>query len=445
VRTVLSITGRPYESCDGVSRRSFLKAGVLGLTGLTLADVLRLRAARAAQGKPAKDAAVILIWKGGGPSHLDLWDLKPAAPAEYRGEFKPIRTNVPGIDVSEHLPLSARQTDKFAIVRSVTHPDAGHESASHYLLTGYRPTNDIPSNEVPSYGSIVAKEKGPRRAGLPAYVAVPTAPRSTAAAYLGVAYNPFVVGADPSAANFSVRNLTLPNGISLARLENRRKLLASIDTLRRDADQTGLMEGLDAFTRKAFEMVTSPAARKAFAIGEEDAKTRDLYGRTNLGQSMLLARRLIEAGVTFVTVNAGGWDTHANNFEALKKQKLPPFDAGWAALVQDLHRRGLAQNTLVLVWGEFGRTPRINPQAGRDHWPGAQSVVLAGGGLKMGQAIGASDAKAEYPRERPLTPEDVLSTMYHFLGIDQNRDYLNEAQRPVKVLNSGTPIKELVG
>jgi hypothetical protein len=441
---VLDITGNNYWSCDGVSRRSFLKAGVLGLTGLTLGDILRLRADQKGTGLSPKDTSIILIWKGGGPSHIDTWDLKPAAPSEYRGEFKPISTNVPGIQISEHLPLSAKQMDKYAIVRSVTHPDAGHESASHYLLTGYRPTNDIPSNEMPSYGSITAKERGPRRPGLPAYIAVPTPPRSTAAAYLGVAYNPFSVGADPNGANFSVRNLTLPNGITMSRLDNRRKLLQSIDTMRREVDQSGLMDGLDAFTRKAFEMVTSPAAQKAFDIGKEDAKTRDLYGRSNVGQSMLLARRLIEAGVTFVTVNAGGWDTHANNFEALKKQKLPQFDAAWAGLMQDMYGRGMLNHTLVLVWGEFGRTPRINTGAGRDHWPGAMSVVLAGGGLKMGQAIGVSDAKAEYPKERPLTPEDVLSTMYSVLGIDRNIHYLNEAQRPIKVLNSGEPIKELV-
>jgi hypothetical protein len=442
---VLNVTGQNYRSCDGVSRRSFLQAGILGLTGLTLGDLLRLRADQSAAGKSAKDTSILLIWKGGGPSHIDTWDLKPAAPAEYRGEFKPIPTNVAGIQISEHLPLSAKQMDKFSIVRSVTHPDAGHESASHYLLTGYRPTNDIPSNEVPSYGSIVAKERGPRRPGLPAYIAVPTPPRSTAAAYLGVGYNPFSVGGDPNSANFSVRNLTLPNGISMSRLENRRHLLQSIDTMRREADQSGLMNGLDAFTRKAFEMVTSPAARKAFDIQQEEAKTRELYGRTSLGQSMLLARRLIEAGVTFVTVNAGGWDTHANNFEALKKQKLPQFDAAWAALMHDMHSRGMLQNTLVLVWGEFGRTPRINTGAGRDHWPGAMSVVVAGGGLKPGQAIGVSDAKAEFPKDRPLTPEDVLSTMYTVLGIDQTIDYKNEAQRPVKILNGGTPIKELIG
>ena len=442
---MFSITGGRHATCEGVSRRSFLRAGVFGLTGLTLADWLRLQSVRAADGRSTRDVSVILIWKGGGPSHLDTWDLKMNAPVEYRGEFKPISTNVPGVQISEHLPRSAKQMDKFSILRSVTHPDAGHESASHYLLTGYKPTNDIPSNEMPSYGSIVSKECGPRQAGLPAYLAVPTPPRSTAAAYLGVAYNPFAVGADPNAANFSVRNLTLPNGISMSRLEDRRKLLGTLDKLRRDTDQTGLMDGFDAFTRKAFEMVLSPAAQKAFDINKEDPATRDLYGRHTLGQSCLLARRLVEAGVRFVTVNAGGWDTHANNFEELKKRKLPQFDEAWSALIQDLHRRGQLDNTLVLVWGEFGRTPRINKDAGRDHWPGAMSVVLAGGGLKAGQVVGQSDVKAEYPKERPLTPEDVLATMYRVLGVDQNIEYLNEAQRPVKVLNAGEPIRELVG
>jgi hypothetical protein len=442
---MLEITGGGYQSCDGVSRRSFLRAGALGMTGVTLADVFRIRAARAEQGLPARDTSVILIWKGGGPSHIDMWDLKPDAPSEYRGDFKPIATNVEGIQIGEHLPLSAKQMDKFSIVRSVTHPDSGHESASHYLLTGYKPTNDIPAQEMPSYGSITARVRGPRRPGLPAYLAVPSAPRSSSAGYLGVPYNPFSVGGDPNSDKFSVKNLTLPGGIDLARLDNRKKLLGSIDGFRRESDRSGLMGGLDAFTAKAFEMVTGPAAREAFALGKEDAATRDLYGRNKLGQSLLLARRLVEAGVTFVTVNSGGWDTHANNFEALKSRLVPEFDKGWAALVQDLHRRNLDRDVLVLVWGEFGRTPRVNKDAGRDHWPGAQSVVFAGGGLKMGQAIGTTDDKAEKPRDRPLTPEDVLATMYRHLGIDIDQEFYNEAQRPLKILGGGEPIRELVG
>lgn len=438
---MLEITGGSDRGGDGLRRRAFFRVGVLGLTGLTLADWLRGRAfARSS----TPDTSVILIWKGGGPSHIDLWDLKPEAPAEYRGEFKPIATNVAGIQIGEHLPLSARQMDKFTILRSVTHPDAGHESASHYLLTGYRPTNDIPAQEMPSYGSITARVRGARRPGLPPYVAVPNPPRSSSAGYLGVAYNPFAVGGDPNGDKFSVRNLTLPSGMSLGRLEARRQVLASIDTFRRASDQSGLMQGLDDFTRTAFEMVTGPAARQAFALNEESAATRELYGRHTMGQSFLLARRLVEAGVTFVTIDAGGWDTHANNFENLKTKKLPPFDRAWAALVQDLHQRGLAETTLVLVWGEFGRTPLINKGAGRDHWPSAQSVVVAGGGMRMGQAIGSTDAKAEKPRDRPISPEDVLATLYHHVGVDINQEFYNEAQRPLRILNGGTPIPELL-
>lgn len=438
------MTGEGALGRVGVSRRGVLRSGVLGLAGLSLADILRFRA-EAGSGTATRDTSVILIWKGGGPSHIDLWDLKPEAPAEYRGEFKPIATNVEGISIGELLPLSARQMEHFSIVRSVTHPDSGHESASHYLLTGYRPTNDIPAQEMPSYGSIAARVRGPRRPGLPAYVTLPKTPRSAGAGYLGVAYNPFDLGGDPNSERFSVRNLTLPSGIDLGRLGGRRRLLDAIDTFRRDSDRSGLMDGLDAFTLKAFEMVTGPSARKACAIAEEDMATRDLYGRNPLGQAMLLARRLVEAGVTFVTVDAGGWDTHANNFERLKSKNVPPFDQAWAALMQDMHRRGLFQDTLVLVWGEFGRTPRINPGAGRDHWPGAQSVVLAGGGFGMGQVIGTTDAKAEAPRDRPITPEDVLATMYHHLGIDTEQEFDNEAKRPLRILNSGEPIRELLG
>jgi hypothetical protein len=442
---MLRINGPAYPNCDGLSRRNFLQAGFLGLAGLSLGDLLRVRVAQSAAGKTTRDVSVILVWKGGGPSHLDMWDLKPEAPAEYRGEFKGIDTNVPGIQVSEHLPLSAKQMDKFSILRSVTHPDAGHESASHFLLTGYKPTNDIPAQEMPSYGSIVGKQCGSRQAGVPPYVAVPRAPRSSAAGYLGAAHNPFSVGSDPNDNNFSVRNLTLPNGLPLSRLEGRRKLLDTVDGFRREADRTGLMDGLDAFTHKAFDMITSPAAQRAFAMNTEPEKSRERYGRSSMGQSMLLARRLVEAGVTFVTVDAGGWDTHGNNFEELKKRKLPQFDQGWSALLQDLHDRGQLEHTLVMVLGEFGRTPKINSGAGRDHWPGAMSVLMAGGGLKGGQAIGVTDSRAEYPKERPLAPEDVLSTMYYTLGVDQNVEFMNEAQRPLKILNSGEPIRELVG
>lgn len=414
------------------------------LGGLSLASFLRQKAMAEAAGKSTKDMSVILFWMGGGPSQLDMWDLKPDAPSEFRGTFNPISTNLNGLQVSEHMPRIAKVCDKLALVRSCTHGDAGHESATHTLLTGYKPTNDIPSNEAPSYGSIVAKEMGAKVEGFPSYVTVPTAPKSSLAAYLGVAYNPFETQGDPNGDNFTVQNLKVPQGLTLDRLENRRAILSHFDTLRRDVDASGLIGGMDTFAQQAYNIVTSPKVQAAFDIAKEDAKTRDLYGRTTWGQNTLLARRLVEAGVRFVTVNVGGWDTHANNFESLKNSKLPQFDAAFAGLIEDLSQRGQLDNTLVLAWGEFGRTPRINKDAGRDHWPNVFSVPMAGGGLKRGIVLGESDARAEFPKERPVSPQDVLATMYHQLGIDQTKNYTNDADRPVPILNYGEPIKELL-
>jgi len=440
---IIDVNQGSYRSCDGVSRRNFLKAGALAFGGLSLADVMRKQAAAGELAANGKDLSVILVWQGGGPSHLDMWDLKPQAPSEFRGTFNPIKTNLPGYQVCEHMPRIAKICDKLTILRSVTHPDSGHESASHMLLTGYKPTNDIPSNEMPSYGSIVGKEMGPRQAGFPAYVTVPTAPRSSAAAYLGVANNPFETHGDPNNKDFKVRNLKAASGISMERLENRRALLKHFDTLRRDADSSGVIQGMDAFSQQAFELVTSPKVQEAFDLSKEDPKLRDTYGRTTWGQSALLSRRLIESGVRFVTLNMGGWDTHNNNFEELKI-KLPTFDQSFAALIQDLDNRGQLDKTLVLVWGEFGRTPRINATAGRDHWSNVFSVVMAGGGLKRGVVLGESDARAEFPKERPVTPQDVLATMYHKLGVSREKTFNNEADRPVEILNLGAPIPEII-
>jgi hypothetical protein len=342
------------------------------------------------------------------------------------------------------MPRIAKIADKMTLIRSATHGDAGHESASHTLLTGYKPTNDIPANEAPAYGSVVAKEMGPRVDGFPAYITVPTAPKSSAAAYLGVAFNPFETQGDPNTENFDVRNLKVPGGLTLDRLENRRNILQHFDTLRRDIDSSGLISGMDTFSQQAYNIVTSPKVQAAFDISKEDVRTRDLYGRTTWGQNTLLARRLIESGVRFVTVNVGGWDTHANNFESLKNTKLPQFDQAFAALIEDLDQRGQLDNTLVMSWGEFGRTPRINKDAGRDHWPNVFSVAMAGGGLKRGFVLGESDARAEFPKERPVSPQDILSTMYYQLGIDQTKAYVNEADRPVPILSYGEPIREII-
>jgi Protein of unknown function (DUF1501) len=439
---MFSIGGKVYRCCDGISRRDLLKVGALSFGGLGLADLLRT----SAQASPSdrKDLSVILLWQGGGPSHLDMWDLKPEAPAEFRGSFNPIPSAIPGYQVSEHLPYSARVVDKLAILRSVSHPDGGHASAAHLILTGYKPTNDIPSNEVPSYGSIVGKELGSKQAGFPAYVTLPRSTLGMAASYLGVAYNPFETLADPNDPKFSVRNLKLPNGLTMPQLEHRMSMLKQFDRMRRDVDSSGLIAGMDAFTQQAWDLVTSPAVQEAFDIDREDSKLRDRYGRHDWGQNMLLARRLVESGVRFVTVDIAGWDTHGNNFEILKRDKLPKFDQSFATLINDLDERGRLDNTLVLAWGEFGRTPRINAGSGRDHWPNVFSVVMAGGGLKRGIVLGESDPRAEFPKERPMSPQDVLATMYHLLGIDRHQTFTNDANRPVEILNYGEPIHEIL-
>ncbi len=429
-----------------VTRRDFLGAGLLGFFGLTAADVLRGRAARAASGRPVKDTSVLLVWLGGGSSHIDMWDLKPDAPAEIRGEFQPIATNLPGVDISEHLPLSAKQMNRCALLRSVTHDDRDHASASHYLLTGHEPTSILNANETPSCGSVVARERGPRRAGLPAYVAIPEPPRSGQAGYLGAAYNPFAVGGDPAQEDYSVRNLSLSNGFPLDRLADRRRLLTALDDTRRHYEQSPQFAARDAFNEKAFDMIASPTTQAAFDLRREDVRTRARYGSTTFGQGLLLGRRLVEAGVTFVTVKNNGWDTHSDNFNTLKNQKLPELDRTWSALLQDVYDRGLDRNVLVILLTEFGRSWYINRgNAGREHWPQCNSIVLAGGGLRMGQVVGRSDSKAAWPKDRPITPEDLLATMYHFLGIDPGIEYLSEARRPIKVLGSGKPIEELLG
>ncbi|WP_439624952.1 DUF1501 domain-containing protein [Gemmata sp.] len=427
------------------SRRSFLRVGALGLGGLTLPGLLAARA-RAGQSPTSNEKSVILIWQAGGPSHIDMYDLKPNAPAEIRGEFKPISTNVPGIQIGELLPLQAKMFDKLSVVRSAYHTNAGHGMGSQWMQTGYHATIEVNDNIYPSTGSVVAKLKGANDPGLPAYVNLPRKVPFGSAAYLGASYNPFTPDATPNDAGFQVRNLRLPGRVSAERLENRKKLVADIDTLRRDVDAKGDISGLDTFYRDAMEMVTNTKAQQAFDVNKEAAKLRDKYGRNDLGQSCLLARRLVEAGVTFVSIQAGGgWDTHANNFTELKKKLLPQFDAGVSALVEDLCDRGLQDDVLVMAMGEFGRTPKINKDAGRDHWPGAMSVLYAGGGLKMGQAIGTTDSTAAYPTSKAYTPGCVLSTMYHVLGIDHRHVFYDDGKRPMPVLAEGDPIRELVG
>jgi hypothetical protein len=428
----------------GLTRRGFLRVGFLGLGGLTLAGHLRLRAE---QGKTTKDTAVILLYLSGGPSHIDMYDLKPDAPVEFRGEFREIATNVKGIRICEHLPLQARLMDKLAVVRSASHTNGAHGMGTHWMLTGYVPPLDLNDNFNPSCGSVVAKVRGANGPQLPAYVCLPSPTGNANAAYLGVAYNPFTPGSDPNDPNFQVRDLQLTPRVDLGRFRNRRELLKGLDTLRRDVDIHGAAAGYDRFYQDAFEIITSARCREAFDIHKEETRLRDRYGRDSNGQSVLLARRLVEAGVTFVTVNLGaslGWDTHSNNFEALKTANLPMYDRAVAALVEDLADRGQDKKVLVVSYGEFGRTPRVNGTAGRDHWPGAMSVLFAGGGLKMGQVVGSTDARAEYPKTRPFGPQDILATMYHTLGIDYRQEFRDGGQRPIPILNEGKPIEELI-
>ena len=427
------------------SRRSFLQVGSLGIGGLTLPNLLKQQAQAADAGQPVKKKSVILVWLAGGPSHLDMYDLKPNAPAEIRGEFRPIPTNVSGIEISEHLPRQAAIMDKLAIVRSAFHTNGGHGMGSQWMMTGYQPTLEVNDNIYPSIGSIVARTSGANDPAVPAYVNLPKPVSFGKAAYLGASYNPFSPESDPNSDGFQVRNLKLPGRVDLARMNRRRGLLSSLDTIRRDIDLQSDIAGLDSFYRDGLDMVTNDKAIKAFDIKSEEAPLRESYGRNDLGQSCLLARRLVEAGVTFVTVQAGGgWDTHGDNFKQLKDNLLPKYDQAVSALVQDLCDRGLQNDVLVMSFGEFGRTPKINPGAGRDHWPGAMSVLYAGGGLKMGQVIGSTNSNAEYPTTKPYSPGCVLSTMYHTLGIDYKHAFFDHAQRPLPILNEGKPIEELV-
>ncbi|MFO0871609.1 MAG: DUF1501 domain-containing protein [Pirellulales bacterium] len=439
---MLDLIGRGYRTCDGVTRRSFLRVGALGIGGLSLPNLLRLRAQA---GSTVNRKSVILIWQAGGPSHLDMYDLKPDAPAEFRGEFRPIATNVPGIDVSEHLPLQARILDKLAIVRSGCHTNAGHGMGSQWMLTGWQPTIEVNDNIFPCMGSVVARMKGTNEPGLPAYVNLPRPLGLGKAAYLGASFNPFSPDSDPNSDGFQVRNLRLTSRVDLARLDRREHLLGQLDTIRRDIDTKGDITGIDTFYRDALGMITNDKAQKAFDVRAEEPRLRDEYGRNDLGQSCLLARRLVEAGVTFVAIQAGGgWDTHGDNFKQLKDNLLPKYDRAVTALVSDLYDRGLQNDVLVMAMGEFGRTPRINGGAGRDHWPQAMSVLYAGGGLRMGQVVGATNDKAEYPTTRPATPGCLLSTMYQVLGINYKHVFYDQANRPLPILNEGQPIPELL-
>jgi hypothetical protein len=423
---MLTLWGSRQPFCDGISRRNFLQIGAFG-AGLTLAGMLRARAASG--GTSGKSA--IMIYLPGGPSHLDMYDLKPDAPKEFRGEFKPIATNVPGVQICEHFPMQARMWDKLAVVRSLVSVD---EHSDSLVMTGYS-ENANRTQHHPSLGAVVSKLRGAAASDIPPFVSLRGMTPGTEPGYLGVGHRPFTPDGQ------GVRNLRLPGGVDGTRMDDRKSLLSGFDDVRREIDATGTMRGLDSFATRAFDMVASGAVRKALDLTREEPRTRDRYKGV---EQFLTARRLIEAGVGCVTLAVGGWDTHSSNFKTLSRQ-LPQVDRGVANLVQDLHDRGLDKDVVTVMWGEFGRTPKINnSDGGRDHWSPCMSALVAGGGLKMGQAVGVSSARGEYPKDRRVTAPQVLATLYHALGIDPSRTFPNGSGRPMYILDDREPVSELI-
>ena len=433
------------RTCDGVTRRQMLKVGALGFLGLGLPEFLALEADAQAQAKKAgvkpkskRDVSVIMLWMGGGPSHVDTWDPKPKAGTDIVGPFNALETNVPGIFIGENLPKMSRMMDKLAIIRSITHGDGAHERAQHYMQTGYLP---LPTVEFPSYGAVIAREKGIQN-NLPPYITMLGGAEGQGAGFLGGSFNPFYAG-NPAEGNYKVQDLTLPSGVTVARLDRRRRLINAVDGLK-DA-KSDAVKSMDTFFDRAYGLVTSKESQQAFEIGKENEKLRDEYGRGGFGQSCLMARRLVEAGVRFVTITMGGWDTHTNVFGAMKNGLLPELDRGFSALINDLTQRGMLDTTMVVWMGEFGRTPTVNKDMGRDHWPNAQSVVVAGGGVKGGQVIGSTDERAMGPAERPLHVEDFAASLYRGVGLDPAKEYITPSGRPIKLANEGTIINGLFG
>ncbi len=454
---MFKVFGAGARDCDGLTRRNFLQAGALGLGGLTLADLLRLRA-RGATDRKARERSVILFWLSGGPGHMETWDPKPEAPSGFRGPFGAIPTSLPGVRFGELMPEQAKRMDRLAVVRTVNHGSGDHTKGNHWMLTGFEgPAFNAPDNTIqrrPAIGSAVAQFLGGKQTGgMPPYVAVPNLRGGTDnifhyAAYLGGGANPFVVESDPNEAKYQVKNLTLPGGVTLGRLEDRRRVREAMDQLRRESDPR--LRDIDAYYGQAFDMLTGKSVANALDIALEDPKLRDRYGRHTFGQSALLARRLVEAGTPFVTVNCVPWDHHGTapqmKTEEGANKLIPPLDRAIAALVDDLIDRGLYDSTLVVAMGEFGRTPRMNKDAGRDHWGNTFSVLFGCGTMKMGQVIGKSSARGEHVVDRPISPQDVACTIYQHLGIDaRSITFEDRAGRPTYLIDNGEPIRELFG
>lgn len=426
-------------------RRDFIRMG--SIAGLGLADIMRMQHLSASENGNRSDVNCIFIFIVGGMPQQDMWDLKPEAPSEIRGDFRNIATNVPGIQISDVLPGCSRVMDRMAILRSMTHDDSDHGRGFHVMMTGKKAgagdfNGNQNNNQHPCLGSMVSHLGRP--GVLPPYVSVPNFLNSGGPSFLGPANRPFVIDSDPAAPDFSVRDIALPADIAVRRGELRQQALRQINRLEEHAERVGeQVRSLDTFYRKAFNLMASPAAREAFDISQEPKKLRESYGMTSLGQCSLLARRMVEAGCRFVAVENGHWDTHRRNTYSLKELLCPAFDQAIPALLNDLQDRGLLSKTLVVVTTEFGRTPRINQLAGRDHWPNAFSIVMAGGGVRGGQVIGATDSQAAEVTDRPVTPEDMVATILFALGIDHEKMLHTPLGRPVAVADGGRVVNEL--
>lgn len=445
-----------FQKSLGLNRRGFLKAGGLGTAGLTLSDLLQHEAHAGPAAK--KENSVIILWMRGGPSQHETWDPKPLAPAEFRGDFGAIKTSVPGIEIVDLMPRCAKIMDKWSIIRSLHHTNAGHSAGDQILFTGYPPGTDPTLNVHPSCGSIVSEQLGHLTPELPPYVMIPRQVPGTDSAYLGVAHKPFETLADPANDGpFTLQNFSLVEGISDNRFTRRKDLLKGFDQFRTDLDRSGQLKAINEFQQQAFGILSSDKARKAFDLDAERSSTRERYGfiprydpmdptrcsASAFSQRMLLARRLVEAGVRLVTVDCRWWDTHVKGFDSMRNGFLPRWDQAYSALIEDLDQRGLLETTLVVAWGEFGRTPRVNKNSGRDHYPNVFSAAIAGGPVKGGRVVGSSDAKGAFPKDNPKTPQDVLATVYQHLGIDTGKHYLDHSGRPIITLPYGEPLHEL--
>jgi uncharacterized protein (DUF1501 family) len=432
------------SDCSGVSRRSFIRLGGLAAFGLGLPQFLRAKDTAGLNPAARKAKKCILLWMQGGPSHIDTFDPKPDAPAEVRGEFGTVPTALPGVRFADVAPLLAKSADRLTIIRGHDPKNGSHGTADHLMMSGHKFNASLP---FPCFGSVVAKERGYVDGMLPFVQlgrAIDRRFNGGIAGFLGDQYNPFEVPDDPSSPAFKVRDLAVGTEADRKRLDRRYTMLADLENYQKAAEEPGVVKARDEFYEKAHDIITGPAAKKAFDLSQESGKTRERFGKNSLGQGCLLARRLVEAGVQFVTVTDGGWDTHTNNFKSLKDRLMPRVDAALSALIDDLAVRGLLDETLVVWFGDFGRTPKVNPTAGRDHWSTAGVALMAGGGLKVGQVVGRTNALAEVVTDNPVSPADIAATIYTVLGVNLHTWYKAQDGRPIELCPAGKPVKELL-